>query len=141
MVREVDPFAASVSVTPEEMEELNALAARRLNIGCGDAPMLFWTNLDSNPAMKADVHATVPPLPFADESLDEIFAGHLLEHLPRHEAAALLRECYRCLTPGGRLGIVVPDTREVMKRYLAGAMDAAEFPYRVWHRVADLDDV
>lgn len=121
--------------------ELQATACRRLNIGAGEYPMLYWTNLDADPNLPADIHATVPPIPFGDETLDEIYAGHFLEHLEPAEAREFLRECYRCLTPGGKVGIVVPDTFEVMRRYVLGMPDKVEFPHDVWRAVADLNEV
>lgn len=126
---------------PEEIDRLQATADRRLNVGCGEHPLPFWTNLDAAPLAIADIHAYVPPLPYGDESLDEIYAGHFLEHLERDDVRPFLAECYRCLVPGGRLGIVVPDVREVMKRYLAGSIDAVEYPMGTWWAVADLDAV
>lgn len=115
--------------------------ARRLNVGCGEWPLLYWVNLDASPNVHADIHQQVPPLPFEDGSLDEIYAGHCLEHLSQADAKAFLIECQRCLVPGGKLGIVVPDTREIMARYLRGDIDAVEFPAGVYRPIADLDQV
>lgn len=129
------------TVTPElDHERLEATARRRVNVGSGQHPLRYWRNLDADPDALADVFASVPPLPFDDASLDEIYAGHFLEHLTEEEAALFMRECMRCLVPGGRLGILVPDTREVMKRYLAGSIDAVEYD-RVWYPVKDLNAV
>lgn len=133
--------SGEIVVSADEYARLEATAARRLNVGSGEAPMTFWTNLDQDPQWPAEIHARVPPLPFADESLDEIYAGHFIEHLTHDEAHEFVRECYRCLTPGGRLGLLAPDTREVMRRYLAQTIDAVEYPYKKWRRVADLDHV
>lgn len=124
-----------------DVAELESTASRRWNIGCGDWKIAYWTNVDSNPDVEADIHATVPPIPAADASIDEIWACHFLEHLGYGGGLEFLRECMRCLAPGGRVGIVVPDTREIVKRYLAGAIDQVEWPYRQWHAVKDLDDV
>lgn len=115
--------------------------ARRLNIGCGQWPLLYWTNIDGDPRAIADRYQQVPPLPYADASLDEIYAGHFLEHLTYADGQALLVECFRCLVPGGRIGIVVPDTREVLTRWFRGDLDCVEYPVGVWHAVKDLDDV
>jgi predicted SAM-dependent methyltransferase len=130
-----------VELTPEKVDELQATITRRLNIGCGQFPLAFWLNLDRDPLAPAEMHTTVPPIPAEDSSLDEIYAGHFLEHLNRAEAREFLRECYRCLAPGGRLGLVVPDTREILTRYLAGSIDAVEYPLRVWNPIADLDAI
>src|SRR6185295_7273791 len=64
-----------------------------------------------------------------------------LEHLEPIEARAFLAECRRCLVPGGRLGLVVPDTREILTRWLRGDRECVEYPGGVWHAVADLDAV
>lgn len=121
--------------------ELAASASRRLNVGCGYVPLPYWTNLDANPAVPADLHVSVPPLPFGAESLDEVYAGHFVEHLTPEEARWFLAECRRALVVGGRLGIMVPDTQEVMRRYVEGVRDWVEGPPGTWHDVADLDDV
>ena len=122
-------------------DELQAVASRRLNVGCGEWPLHYFVNLDADTSLLADLHVTVPPLPFDDGALDDIYAGHFLEHLAPAEAREFLAEAYRCLVPGGRLGIVVPDTREIMRRWLDGAMDHVEYPANRWHPVADLDAV
>ena len=101
----------------------------RVNLGCGHFPLRGdWTNIDGDPSTPADLHLTVPPLPFQDGEVDEIYAGHFLEHLTPADALALLRECHRALRPGGKLGVVVPDTREIMRRYLAGQGTAEDLP-------------
>jgi predicted SAM-dependent methyltransferase len=128
-------------VNPEEIDRLQSTAHRRMNIGCGAFPMAFWTNVDADPLTVAQIHAIVPPIPAKDSSLDEIYAGHFLEHLNRSEAREFLRECMRCLVPGGRLGLVVPDMREILKRWLAGTIDAMEYPINTWWPLSDLDSV
>jgi len=116
-------------------------ADRRLNVGCGAFPLPYFTNLDADSAAFADVYACVPPLPFADGALDEIYAGHFLEHLTPAEADTFLAECRRCLVPNKRLGVVVPDTRQILTRWLLGAPECVEYPVGTWHPVADLDAV
>lgn len=118
-----------------------AKASRRLNVGAGRYPLLYWTNLDADASAFADIYQSVPPIPYGDGQLDEIYAGHFLEHLSHEDARAFLVECRRCLVPGGKLGIVVPDTREVMTRWLRGDLDCIEYPQGVWNAVADLDAV
>lgn len=121
--------------------DLQARAARRLNVGCGDFPLPYFTNLDGDPAAHADIIATVPPLPFGDEALEEIYAGHFFEHLRRDDAQEFLKECLRCLQPGGVIGLLVPDTREIMRRWLDGPHDCVQTAADVWHNIADLDDL
>lgn len=115
----------------------------RLNVGCGDYPLLYWINLDSDPTKRADIHAdALEHLQGCPEGLyDEIYAGHFLEHLEPEAAAAFLRECYRVVIPGGRVGVVVPDTRIIMQRWLAEARDMIEYPEGTWNSIADLDSI
>jgi predicted SAM-dependent methyltransferase len=120
---------------------MQALAPTRLNIGCGEWPLLYWTNIDESQNAYADIYQHVPPLPYGDNTLSDIYAGHFLEHLTQDDAGAFLDECWRCLKPGGRLGVLVPDTREILRRYIAGADDKVEWPQGSYVHVSDLDDV
>jgi len=116
--------------------------SRRLNVGCGLWPLLYFTNLDESAQAIADVIVHVPPLPYDAGGLDEIYAGHFLEHLTPDEAEAFLADCYRCLVREGRIGIVVPDTRAIMGRWLsADPGDFVEYPAGVFHPVADLTTI
>lgn len=113
----------------------------RVNVGCGNYPLTGWINLDASPDVAADVVATVPPLPYADNALDEIYAGHVIEHMTREDGATFLAECRRCLRPGGRVGIVVPDMRAIMGVWLGGVKVTVEYPMGVQNDCSDLDAV
>jgi predicted SAM-dependent methyltransferase len=120
---------------------MTALTALRVNVGAGDYPLSGWLNIDNARESAADMRMTVPPLPFCDAEVDEIYAGHFLEHLDYDTGQEFLRECYRVLRPGGTLGIVVPDTREIMRRYLGNMGDYGQHADGRIFRVNDLDDV
>lgn len=45
----------------------------------------------------------------ADESYDAILFHHVIEHIPRDQTIALLRDFHRCLAQGGMLGIRTPN--------------------------------
>ncbi len=113
-----------------------------LNVGCGDYRLDGWVNLDADPATPADVHAdaTVYLRDCPDATFDEVYAGHFLEHLTPEDARRFLAECYRVLAPGGICTIVVPDTYEVLRRYVARSTDAVFIGDR-WWPLADLDAV
>lgn len=113
---------------------------RRINVGSGRYPLLHYCNIDNDPAALCDLLTSVPPLPFECGQLDEVFAGHFLEHLDPEQADLFLNECHRCVRPGGLLAIVVPDTREVMRRYLDHTTEArVEYPIGVMNNCHDLD--
>ncbi len=45
------------------------------------------------------------------ESVDGVFAAHLVEHLPYETVIELLRRAYRALTPGGIMVLTTPNVR------------------------------
>ena len=50
------------------------------------------------------------PLPqYADSSIDEIRASHVLEHFTFSDGVLVLAEWFRVLKPGGRIRVAVPD--------------------------------
>jgi predicted SAM-dependent methyltransferase len=120
----------------------------RLNLGAGaypirDGPAVGqgWVNVDEDPETPADRHYHVPPIPYQDGAVAEIFAGHLLEHFEPQEADRFLQDCRRVLEPGGRLGVVVPDTRAVLARYLEQRHTWVEVPAGQQWNLDDLDAV
>lgn len=79
-----------------------------LHIGCGDAPLPGWTNIDLMPYPGVDrVLDVTKPLPF--ENVDFIFAEHFIEHLAFEDGAKFLRECRRALKPDGVLRLSTPN--------------------------------
>lgn len=84
--------------------------ATRLHIG-GKEAKAGWLILNAQPGPNVDVVGTVQDLsPFADESMDEVYASHVLEHLGYHEELpAALAGIHRVLKPGGAFRLSVPD--------------------------------
>lgn len=67
-------------------------------------------------------------LPFADSSVDAVYASHVLEHLYRSDALQLLTECRRILKPRGVIRLVLPDLKTMAASYLQDARsDAAVY--------------
>jgi len=80
-----------------------------LNIGCGLNTFDGWVNVDGfdncNPDVLWDLNKT--PWPWDNNSVDQIYANHVFEHL--RDWLSALKECARILKPGGELQINVPD--------------------------------
>ena len=64
-------------------------------------------------------------LPFPSDSVDFIYASHVLEHFYPQAAQHLLGESRRVLKPGGRARICVPDLRHAVALYQAGNRNQA----------------
>ncbi|MDW8036745.1 MAG: methyltransferase domain-containing protein, partial [Thermoguttaceae bacterium] len=83
---------------------------RRLEIGPGETPLPGYETLDIIPAPWVDyVLDATKPLPFPDASFQEVYASHILEHVPWYQVEGVLREWVRILSPGGWLKLIVPD--------------------------------
>jgi predicted SAM-dependent methyltransferase len=67
-------------------------------------------------------------LSFPDNSVDGIYASHLLEHLSRSKARVFVQECYRVLSRGGVIRLVVPDLRSYIEEYIALKNETPESP-------------
>lgn len=124
----------------------------RINLGSGPDRKPGWINVDNGvddeiwerklegEVVEADAIDYLKSLKF--KSVDEIYAGHFLEHFEyglddwkESEAHELLSLCHLVLKPGGKLGIVVPDMKEVMRGYFFEGRDlddiCAGFVYSV----------
>ncbi len=79
----------------------------RLNLGCGKDIHPGFVNVDFVEGDGVDVVADLDetPWPWADESVDEILAFMVFEHVNRFDA--IWREVYRVLRPGGEISIRV----------------------------------
>jgi hypothetical protein len=87
----------------------------RLNIGSGhELTLKGYVNLDAKFG-----HAAYP-LAYADNSVDEIRASHILEHFSLRETDEVLRDWVRALKPGGWLKIAVPDFDFIVKAHSNG---------------------
>ena len=101
----------------------DTVAALRLNIGAGSEVKLpGFTAIDRENGQEAY------PLPYADGSVEEIYASHILEHFPAGNTENVIKEWARVLKPGGRIRIAVPDFAVIAKAYIAGA-DVPIGPY------------
>lgn len=81
----------------------------KLNIGCGyDIRPKPWVNIDQFPGEGVDVVMDLNDvkLPFPDNSVDEVLASHVFEHVHRWEY--LIKELHRVMAPGGTIRIHVP---------------------------------
>jgi predicted SAM-dependent methyltransferase len=74
------------------------------------------------------------PLPFADGSVDWVYAEHLIEHVTMPVAVGWLAEARRVLRPGGVLRLTTPD----LARYLHGYVSEDGFLARHRRRLSML---
>jgi predicted SAM-dependent methyltransferase len=90
----------------------------RLHLGCGDRFIAGFVHVDARPLPHVDIVTPLDRLPmFPDGSASLVYASHVLEHFPRHETLAVLKEWARVLEPGGLLRLAVPDFEKLIQVY------------------------
>jgi len=62
----------------------------------------------------------VTGLPLDDNTVDAIYASHVLEHLSRNDVVRALANTLRVLRPGGFFRLIVPDLEWRARRYVGG---------------------
>ena len=92
----------------------------KLDIGGGAVPYApdEYTSVDLYG--EPDVCADICDLPFVDDSVDAIWASHVLEHLAISRVPMALAEWRRVLKPHARAIIRVPNFDYVAKYWLTG---------------------
>lgn len=90
----------------------------KLNLGARNRPIPGFLSMDCDPHQGIDIVGDVADLSrFADGSVSEIFASHILEHFPHPRTAAVLKEWARVLKPSGILYVAVPDFARAVELY------------------------
>jgi predicted SAM-dependent methyltransferase len=115
-----------------------------VHYGCGLCAPDGWCNFDASPRLRLErlfilrtllastlglfFPANVRPgdivrgLPVPDASARGVYCSHVLEHLPRDDVPAALRNTFRMLKPGGVFRLVVPDLQWRAAEYARAAV-------------------
>ncbi len=88
----------------------------KLHLGCGNMILDGYINCDLY--TNAQVICDIKQLPYEDNSIDEIYNCHVIEHLDFFEGQNAIREWHRVLIPNGKLIIETPDLIETCKALL-----------------------
>tara|TARA_B110000008_G_scaffold259222_1_gene278837 strand:+ start:871 stop:1491 length:621 start_codon:yes stop_codon:yes gene_type:complete len=113
----------------------------RLNLGCGGRPLHDFVNVDMDTLQ--EMRKRYPNqdfgddlniqqydlfnLPYEDQTVDEIRADGLIEHLPFIDEPRFFYEVIRILKPGGRLEISTVDFEKTVKQWLEAEDDWKDF--------------
>jgi autotransporter strand-loop-strand O-heptosyltransferase len=96
----------------------------RLNLGSGPLPLQGYTNIDLDYS-SADINMNVLNLDqkFGDETVDEIYSSHLLEHISNKDIPIALSKWYGTLKKNGKLHILIPDLKWCMENWINSPED------------------
>lgn len=115
-----DTAAHPISLRMEAYKHDPAYIPLRLNIGGGERNPPGFTNFDI-----ADGNDATKRMPFDDNSVDEIYTSHTLEHIHHSLHPQVLKEWVRVLKPGGTISIAVPDIDAWIAEYAQGKVGMA----------------
>jgi ubiquinone/menaquinone biosynthesis C-methylase UbiE len=90
----------------------------KLHLGCGTKKIGGYVNIDIRPDVNPDLIDDISKLNnIPNESVDVIYACHVLEHFGRYEFMDVLKRWFEVLKKGGILRLSVPDFEKVNEYY------------------------
>lgn len=119
-----------------------------LHLGCGPINAPCYTNIDAQPFPHVHfVHDVYPLEMFKSNSVDLVYASHVLEHFPCAKVPHVINEWRRVLKVGGILRLGVPNFEVLVSIYadtgkinnilgplMGGQTDQYNFHYSVFDR-------
>tara|TARA_R100000008_G_scaffold40649_1_gene23322 strand:+ start:2991 stop:3533 length:543 start_codon:yes stop_codon:yes gene_type:complete len=93
----------------------------RLHLGCGWRNFgKDWIHIDAGTYEHLDYHSITDLSQFDDDSIDLIYASHVVEYFDRDEFSEVLKEWHRVLKPQAILRLAVPDFDALAMLYISG---------------------
>ncbi len=122
-------------IPEDERRRLRDGFTGRLNLGCGDAPLVGWTNIDGGDGewyappggadvIRLDVFEALTHI--EDGSCEAVYSEHFFEHFTIDDGHQLITEWARVLRPGGVVRVVTPDLRREAELLLRQTQPASD---------------
>jgi predicted SAM-dependent methyltransferase len=90
----------------------------KLHLGCGERFLSGYIHIDIDQHDHIDYLRPIDNLEiFEDNTVQEIYASHVLEYFDKYKVVNVLKEWKRVLRPGGELKLAVPDFENLVKVY------------------------
>ena len=123
LVRDDSQASVGSSKIESFKQKHKMLSKLKLHLACGHDYDEDYINVDlyAPEDAKCDIRFDVQKLPYADNSIDEIKAFHIIEHFHFFEIKDVLNEWFRVLKPGGKLYLETPDFLETCRSFVEGS--------------------
>ena len=82
----------------------------KINLGCGMDKQEGYINIDNRPEMEPDIIADILDMPFENDSVDEVRAFDVLEHIAIGSTIPAINEIFRVLKHDGIFQHHTPST-------------------------------
>lgn len=89
----------------------------KLNIGAGRTKKDGYISIDAFNS-NADILAPANNTGFKENSVDEIFSSHMIEHIDRAELDDVITHWYKILKKGGLVHVLVPNAKLYLQEWL-----------------------
>ena len=90
----------------------------KLHLGCGQRYLPGYIHIDVCNEKHIDMQMDIRKLDgIADNTVDDIYASHVLEHFKRNEIYDILKEWNRVIKPDGTIHIAVPNFLACVEQY------------------------
>jgi predicted SAM-dependent methyltransferase len=100
---------------------------KKINLGCGWRNFgKDWIHIDGGDYPHLD-SKDIFNLPYEDNSIDLIYASHVIEYFDREEIISILNKWKNKLKQGGILRIAVPNFSEIARLYAVEGYDLQKF--------------
>ena len=92
----------------------------KLHLGCNNKIIESkeWVNIDQRYLPGVTLGNVKYLKGYKNNSVDLIYASHLLEHFIRYETKNILKKWYEVLKPGGKLRLAVPNFETICEYYM-----------------------
>ena len=92
---------------------------KKLHLGCGTKHLDGYTNIDIRYLPGVDEVNNIRFLRnYKENSVDEIYACHVLEHFGRWEYKDVLKRWFEILKPEGKLRLAIPNFSSICSYYI-----------------------
>lgn len=121
---------------------------QKVHLGCGTRRLLGYIHVDARDLPGIDYVATADKLPFENNSIDELYFCHGIEHIEQDKLDYVLGEFYRVLKYHGILRLAVPDFSAINYLYDKGVqldravgllMGRQDYPQNLHYNVFDFE--
>lgn len=106
-------FSESIPIYPK-----NTKGGIKIHLGSGEVNLQGWINIDARKFKHIHLISDGFDLSnFKENSVDEIYACHVMEHFSFKESKNFIKKIYNKLKPGGHFRVSVPDLDKLFKLY------------------------
>jgi SAM-dependent methyltransferase len=89
----------------------------KFNMGCGGDKIEGYIGVDLH-GDRADIKHDILTLQLPENTVDEIYASHMIEHVHHLDAVELINKWFQSLKSGGKLILELPDLEALCKEFI-----------------------